>query len=117
MIEGKNARTTSSPRSGIDVMQQNENSWRSSKINCRRLTKKESIREELLTRLFSETVQLAARIGVMRALNRHVERVLDPTRKEHHLGAPQVGAGSSLVRIPVVQFLLGSRPRFLMFNR
>jgi hypothetical protein len=27
-----------------------------------------------------------ARIGVMRALNRHVERVFDPTRKEHHWG-------------------------------
>jgi hypothetical protein len=27
-----------------------------------------------------------ARIGVIRALNRHVERVFDPTRKEHHWG-------------------------------
>jgi hypothetical protein len=27
---------------------------------------------------------MLARIGVMRALNRHVERVFDPTRKEHH---------------------------------
>src|SRR5260370_30241505 len=27
-----------------------------------------------------------ARIGVMRALNRHVERVFDPSRKEHHWG-------------------------------
>jgi hypothetical protein len=28
-----------------------------------------------------------ARIGVMRALNRHVERVIDPSRKdEHHWG-------------------------------
>jgi hypothetical protein len=27
-----------------------------------------------------------ARIGVMRALNRHVERVFDPTRKDHHWG-------------------------------
>ena len=27
-----------------------------------------------------------ARIGVMRALNRNVERVFDPTRKEHHWG-------------------------------
>ena len=26
------------------------------------------------------------RIGVMRALNRHLERVFDPTRKEHHWG-------------------------------
>jgi hypothetical protein len=27
-----------------------------------------------------------ARIGVMRALNRHVERVFDPARKEKHWG-------------------------------
>jgi hypothetical protein len=27
-----------------------------------------------------------ARIGVMRALNRHVERVLNPSRKEPHWG-------------------------------
>ena len=25
-----------------------------------------------------------ARIGIMRALNRHVERVLNPDRKDHH---------------------------------
>jgi hypothetical protein len=29
---------------------------------------------------------MLARIGVMRALNRHVERVFDPTRKEPHWG-------------------------------
>jgi hypothetical protein len=27
-----------------------------------------------------------ARIGIMRALNRHVERVFNPHRKEHHWG-------------------------------
>ena len=27
-----------------------------------------------------------ARIGVMRALNRHVERVINPDRKDHHWG-------------------------------
>ena len=27
-----------------------------------------------------------ARIGIIRALNRHVERVFDPTRKEPHWG-------------------------------
>jgi hypothetical protein len=27
-----------------------------------------------------------ARIGVMRALNRHVERVIDPSRKDSHWG-------------------------------
>jgi hypothetical protein len=26
------------------------------------------------------------RIGIMRALNRHVERVFDPSRKDHHWG-------------------------------
>ena len=29
---------------------------------------------------------MLARIGVMRALNRHVERVFDPARKDHHGG-------------------------------
>jgi len=29
---------------------------------------------------------MLARIGVMRALNRHVERVFNPDRKEHHWG-------------------------------
>jgi hypothetical protein len=29
---------------------------------------------------------MMARIGVVRALNRHVERVFDPTRKDHHWG-------------------------------
>jgi hypothetical protein len=29
---------------------------------------------------------LLARIGVMRTLNRHVERVFDPSRKEKHWG-------------------------------
>jgi len=27
-----------------------------------------------------------ARIGIMRALNRHIERVFDPDRKDHHWG-------------------------------
>jgi hypothetical protein len=29
---------------------------------------------------------MLARIGIMRALNRHVERVFNPDRKEHHWG-------------------------------
>jgi hypothetical protein len=29
---------------------------------------------------------MLARIGVMKALNRHVERVFDPSRKDHHWG-------------------------------
>jgi hypothetical protein len=31
---------------------------------------------------------LFARIGIMRALNRHVERVSNPSRKDKHLSAP-----------------------------
>jgi hypothetical protein len=31
-----------------------------------------------------------ARIGIMRALNRHVERVFDPSRKDHHWGRPKL---------------------------
>jgi hypothetical protein len=27
---------------------------------------------------------MLARVGVMRALNRHVERVFNPSRKDHH---------------------------------
>jgi hypothetical protein len=29
---------------------------------------------------------MLARVGVMRALNRHVERVFKPSRKDHHWG-------------------------------
>jgi hypothetical protein len=29
---------------------------------------------------------MLARIGIMRALNRHVERVFDSDRKDHHRG-------------------------------
>jgi hypothetical protein len=32
------------------------------------------------------TMKMLARIGVMRALNRNVERVLNPDRKDHHWG-------------------------------
>jgi hypothetical protein len=31
-----------------------------------------------------------ARIGVMRALNRHAERVLNPSRKDTHLNSPKI---------------------------
>jgi hypothetical protein len=37
---------------------------------------------------------MVARIGVMRALNRHVERVFDPSRKDKHLGRRKLGARS-----------------------
>ena len=38
----------------------------------------------LVVRLNGPT--MFARIGVMRALNRHVERVFNPDRKDHHWG-------------------------------
>jgi hypothetical protein len=33
---------------------------------------------------------MLARIGVMKALNRHVERVFDPERKDTHWGKPKL---------------------------
>jgi hypothetical protein len=33
-----------------------------------------------------EVPAMFARIGVMKALNRHVERVFDPSRKDKHWG-------------------------------
>jgi len=33
---------------------------------------------------------LFARIGIMRAINRHVERVFDPSRKDMHCGTPKL---------------------------
>jgi hypothetical protein len=38
----------------------------------------------LVARLNGPTMM--ARIGVMKALNRHVERVFNPDRKDHHWG-------------------------------
>ena len=37
---------------------------------------------------------MLARIGIMRAINRHVERVFDSSRKDKHWGKAEVGAGS-----------------------
>jgi hypothetical protein len=34
-----------------------------------------------------------ARIGIMRALNRRVERVFNPDRKEHHWGRRKLARG------------------------
>jgi len=39
-----------------------------------------------------------ARIGVMRALNRHVERVFNPERKDHHWGPAQIGARAMILQ-------------------
>jgi len=45
-----------------------------------------------------------ARIGVMRALNRHVERVFNPDRKDHHWGRRKLArkkeAENRLLRLP-----------------
>jgi hypothetical protein len=37
-----------------------------------------------------EGPMMFARIGIMRALNRYVERVFDPTRKKPHWGRPKL---------------------------
>jgi hypothetical protein len=42
--------------------------------------------EALLLVVESGGPTMFARIGVMRALNRHVERVFDPSRKDPHWG-------------------------------
>ena len=34
---------------------------------------------------------LFARIGIMKAINRHVERVFDPSRKDKHWGTAEAG--------------------------
>src|SRR5207302_846383 len=39
---------------------------------------------------------MLARIGVMRALNRHDERVFDPTRKGHHWGGRKLARTAKL---------------------
>jgi hypothetical protein len=42
--------------------------------------------EALILVAESEGPTMFARIGVMRALNRHAERVFNPDRKDHHWG-------------------------------
>jgi hypothetical protein len=44
---------------------------------------------------------MLARIGIIRALNRHVERVFDPSRKDHHLGTPQAQEGPTTVFVDI----------------
>jgi hypothetical protein len=43
--------------------------------------------EALILVATSDGPTMSARIGVMRALNRHVERVFNPNRKDHHWDA------------------------------
>ena len=43
---------------------------------------------------------MLAHIGVMRALNRHVERVFDPSRKDHRWGRPKLARDRRLVPCP-----------------
>ena len=40
---------------------------------------------------------MVARIGVMRALNRHVERVFNPERKETALGEAEAQEGQAVI--------------------
>jgi hypothetical protein len=42
--------------------------------------------EALILVATSDGPTMFARIGIMRALNRHVERVFNPDRKDHHWG-------------------------------
>jgi hypothetical protein len=42
--------------------------------------------EALILVATSDGPSMFARIGVMRALNRHVERVFSPDRRDHHWG-------------------------------
>jgi hypothetical protein len=49
-----------------------------------------------------------ARIGVMRALNRHVDRVFNPDRKEHHWGRRKLAR--SLLRIALRYGCCGMSP-------
>ena len=46
-----------------------------------------------------------ARIGVKRALNRHVERVFNPDRKEHHSGRKRARS-MTLGRCPLDKFFV-----------
>jgi hypothetical protein len=46
----------------------------------------QSAMETLLLVAEHDGPTMFARIGVMRALNRHVERVFNPDRKDHHWG-------------------------------
>jgi hypothetical protein len=46
----------------------------------------EAAMEALILVATSGGPTMFARIGVMRALNRHVERVFNPDRKDHHRG-------------------------------
>jgi hypothetical protein len=50
--------------------------------------------EALILVAESDGPTMFARIGVMRALNRHVERVFNPRPKRTSLGTPQAGARS-----------------------
>lgn len=42
---------------------------------------------------------LFARIGIMRAINRHVERVFDPSRKDKHWGRRKLARDQSKVNL------------------
>jgi hypothetical protein len=55
------------------------------------------------------------RIGVMRALNRHVERVFDPSRKDKHWGTTEVGAGS-MIDVPRRNSVMGRRTAHQAIN-
>jgi hypothetical protein len=53
--------------------------------------------EPLIMAAESRGPLLHARVGVMGALNRNVERVFNSDRKDHHWGEAEAGAGSIVV--------------------
>jgi hypothetical protein len=62
---------------------------RNTSLNCRSQNTTPECRaamEALLLVAENSGPPMFARIGVMRALNRHVERVFDPSRKDKHWG-------------------------------
>ena len=50
------------------------------------ITEWQAAMEALILVATSGGPTMFARIGIMRALNRHVERVFNPERKDHHWG-------------------------------
>ena len=71
---------------------------RNTSLSCQRQNTPEwqAAMEVLLLIAEHDGPPMFVRIGVMRALNRHVERVFDPSRKDKHWGTTEVGAGSMI---------------------
>ncbi len=55
---------------------------------------------------------LFARIGIMRAINRHVERVFDPSRKDKHRGSGS-SRGTNDDRLDLRRYQMAGHPAHL----